>query len=38
MDVLAEKCDAPVDWDHVRDPANYLGVSSELIDRVLRKL
>jgi 3-carboxy-cis,cis-muconate cycloisomerase len=38
MDLLAEKCDAPVDWDHVRDPANYLGVSSELVDRVLRKL
>lgn len=37
MDLLAERCDAPVDWDKVRDPANYLGAANELIDRVLRK-
>ncbi len=27
--------DAPVDWEKLRDPANYLGVSQEFIRRVL---
>ena len=37
MDLLGERCDAPVDWARVRDPANYLGVTDELIERVLKK-
>lgn len=36
MDLLAERSDAPVDWSRVRDPANYLGVTKELIDRVIK--
>lgn len=36
MDLLAERCDAPVDWDRVREPANYLGVTDQMIDRVLK--
>ncbi|WP_282608722.1 3-carboxy-cis,cis-muconate cycloisomerase [Pelagibius sp. Alg239-R121] len=36
MDLLAERSDAPVDWAKVRDPANYLGVTGELIDRVIK--
>lgn len=36
MDLLAERCDAPVDWSRVRDPANYLGVADELIERALK--
>ncbi|TQV82284.1 3-carboxy-cis,cis-muconate cycloisomerase [Denitrobaculum tricleocarpae] len=35
MDVLAECCDAPVDWTQLRDPEHYLGVTDQLIDRVL---
>lgn len=38
MDVLSEASDAPVDWQALRDPANYLGAASELIDRVLREV
>ncbi len=37
-EVLAGKTDAPVDWDAVSDPANYLGSASELIDRILSRL
>ncbi len=36
MDLLAERCDAPVDWNRVRDPTNYLGVADELIERALK--
>lgn len=36
MDLLPERSDAPVDWSHVREPANYLGVTDELIDRVIK--
>jgi 3-carboxy-cis,cis-muconate cycloisomerase len=35
IDLLSERSDAPVDWDHVRDPENYLGVADALIDRAL---
>ncbi|MDH3475044.1 MAG: 3-carboxy-cis,cis-muconate cycloisomerase [Rhodospirillales bacterium] len=35
IDALREKSDAPLDWDALRDPANYLGVADALIDRVL---
>jgi hypothetical protein len=38
MQVLAEMTDAPVDWDRVGDPANYLGVADTLIDRILARL
>ena len=38
MEVLARKTDAPVDWDAVADPANYLGAANELIDRILSRL
>ncbi len=37
MEVLAGKTDAPVDWDAVSDPANYLGAANELIDRILSR-
>jgi 3-carboxy-cis,cis-muconate cycloisomerase len=35
IDLLSERSDAPVDWDPVRDPENYLGVADALIDRAL---
>ena len=35
IDLLAERTDAPVDWQALRDPAAYLGDSDVLIDRVL---
>ncbi|MCK5273638.1 MAG: adenylosuccinate lyase family protein, partial [Alphaproteobacteria bacterium] len=38
MEILAGKTDAPVDWDTVADPANYLGSANELIDRILSRL
>lgn len=38
MEVLARKTDAPVDWDAVADPANYLGAANEQIDRILSRL
>ncbi len=37
MDLLVERCEAPVDWVRVRDPANYLGVAEELVERVLKR-
>ena len=37
MDLLAERCEAPVDWERMRDPANYLGVAEELVQRVLKR-
>ncbi|WP_299617913.1 3-carboxy-cis,cis-muconate cycloisomerase [Pelagibius sp.] len=36
MDVLAEASDAPVDWSALKDPANYTGMSAELIERALK--
>ncbi len=33
--VLAGLSDAPVNWSKLADPANYLGVSDALIDRIL---
>ncbi len=36
MELLAGRCAAPVDWVQVGDPVNYLGVTDELIDRVLK--
>ncbi len=36
IDLLAERTDAPVDWNAVRDPGNYLGSADAIIDRVLR--
>ncbi len=35
VDNLAAQCDAPVDWDRLRVPANYLGASDALISRAL---
>ncbi|MEK9661728.1 MAG: 3-carboxy-cis,cis-muconate cycloisomerase [Alphaproteobacteria bacterium] len=35
VDVLAERCDAPVDWAALRDPAGWLGVAGAFIDRAL---
>jgi 3-carboxy-cis,cis-muconate cycloisomerase len=35
FDELAKLTDAPVDWDQVRDPANYIGQADLFIDRVL---
>lgn len=35
MDLLRERSDAPVDWESLKDPANYLGVADQLIDRTI---
>ncbi len=35
MDILGETTDAPVDWQALADPANYLGATNALIDRIL---
>ncbi|MBS8273051.1 3-carboxy-cis,cis-muconate cycloisomerase [Thalassospira tepidiphila] len=35
FDELPKLTDAPVDWKHVRNPANYIGQSDVFIDRVL---
>jgi len=35
IDLLAERSDAPIDWDALRDPAGQLGVAGDFIDRVL---
>jgi 3-carboxy-cis,cis-muconate cycloisomerase len=37
MDVLAETTAAPLDWDKLKDPANYLGAADAFIDRVLQR-
>lgn len=37
MEILAGKTDAPVDWDAVGNPANYLGSANSLIDRILSR-
>lgn len=38
MDLLAARCDAPVDWAALKDPAGYLGSTDRFIDRVLEDL
>jgi 3-carboxy-cis,cis-muconate cycloisomerase len=35
FDELPKLTDAPVNWDHVRDPVNYIGQADLFIDRVL---
>ncbi|AXO15204.1 3-carboxy-cis,cis-muconate cycloisomerase [Thalassospira indica] len=35
FDELQKLTDAPVDWAHIRNPANYIGQSDVFIDRVL---
>lgn len=35
MEELRARTGSPVDWDALADPANYLGSSDEIIDRVL---
>ncbi|WP_336232825.1 3-carboxy-cis,cis-muconate cycloisomerase [Thalassospira sp. CH_XMU1458] len=35
FDELPKLTDAPVDWVHIRNPANYIGQSDVFIDRVL---
>ena len=35
IDILAERSDAPVDWEALRDPAAHLGAADTFIDRVL---
>lgn len=35
VDVVREKTDAPIDWESLRDEANYLGSADHFIDRVL---
>jgi 3-carboxy-cis,cis-muconate cycloisomerase len=35
VDVLAERCDAPVDWAALRRPENWLGVAGAFVDRAL---
>jgi len=36
IDVLADLTDAPLDWNALRDPKNYLGEAGRLTDRILR--
>ncbi len=36
MDILAERSDAPVDWQALAEPAAQLGAAADFIDRVLR--
>jgi 3-carboxy-cis,cis-muconate cycloisomerase len=36
IDVLKERTDVPVDWAALADPANYLGVADQFIDRALK--
>ncbi|MFD1694546.1 3-carboxy-cis,cis-muconate cycloisomerase [Roseibium aestuarii] len=35
FDVLAQRCDLPVDWEALKDPARHMGASGPMIDRVL---
>lgn len=35
MSVLAEMTDASVDWEKVKNPAHYVGVADQIIDRIL---
>jgi 3-carboxy-cis,cis-muconate cycloisomerase len=35
LEVLAETCDAPIDWEALSDPATHLGAAEAFIDRVL---
>ncbi|OSQ38035.1 3-carboxy-cis,cis-muconate cycloisomerase [Thalassospira mesophila] len=35
FDELPTLTDAAVDWEHVRNPANYIGMSNHYIDRVI---
>lgn len=35
MDVLAQSTNQAIEWENYKDPANYLGQSDALIDRVL---
>ncbi|MGE5222037.1 MAG: 3-carboxy-cis,cis-muconate cycloisomerase [Omnitrophica WOR_2 bacterium] len=37
LDVVQEKTSAPLDWDSLRNEANYLGSANEFIDRVLQE-
>ena len=37
FEVLKHRCDAPVDWQAVSDPANYLGEADALIRRILNE-
>lgn len=37
IDVLAERCTAPVDWAALRRPENWLGVAGSLVDRALEQ-
>jgi 3-carboxy-cis,cis-muconate cycloisomerase len=37
VDILAERCSAPVDWDALRRPEAYLGVAGVFVDRALGK-
>ncbi|CAN5661577.1 3-carboxy-cis,cis-muconate cycloisomerase [soil metagenome] len=36
VDIVREQVNVELEWDSLRDESNYLGASSELIDRVLR--
>jgi len=38
MDLLAERCDAPLDWAALKDPARYLGSTDLFIDRILGEM
>jgi 3-carboxy-cis,cis-muconate cycloisomerase len=35
VELLRDRTGAPVDWDAVAEPANYLGAADGIIDRVL---
>ena len=35
VDVLRDRCDAVIDWQALRDPANYLGAADSMIDAAI---
>jgi 3-carboxy-cis,cis-muconate cycloisomerase len=37
IDLLAERVDAPLDWQALRDPSNYLGAADEIVERIIRE-
>ena len=38
IDVMSSRITHPVDWDALRDPANYLGAANEFVDAVVEEI
>ena len=38
VDLLRDKCDAPLDWKALADPANHLGAAEALVERTLAEV